>query len=119
MEYITIFQNNHKDQTHDVYFCEWNEIRKTELLDVLEAMTEFEDKFEGDYGEGYSFSYNLTPIPESAVASLSGIYTTGRTGVEFNTNNDKTPKSKKNYNQFLEFIRLTLNNYLRCQHDCC
>lgn len=117
MQYITIFQNDHKDETHDVYFCEWNETRKAELLELFEFLADFDSKFDGDYGEGYSYSYNLGTIPENAVDALSGIYTNGRTGVEFNTHNDKTPESKQKYDQFLQFMRRTMQDYLRWQGD--
>lgn len=117
MQYITIFQNDHKDETHEVYFCEWNDTRKAELLELFEFLADFDSKFDGDYGEGYSFSYNLTTIPESAVDALSGIYTNGRTGVEFRKHDDKTDESKQKYGQFLYFIRQTAADYLRYQRD--
>jgi hypothetical protein len=111
MEYIIIFQNDHKDQTHDVYFCQWTGY-KDALMDVFKILAEFEDKFDGDYGEGYSFSYNLTPIPESAVDALSGIYTIGLTRVNFAKHNDSDATNKKYYDQFLDFIKQTTMSYL-------
>jgi hypothetical protein len=117
MHYITIFQNDHKDQTHDVYFCQWSDERKAELLTLFEFLANFVSKFDGDYGEGYSFSYNLGTIPESAVNALSGIYTAGPTGVEFNKHDDNTPESKQKYDQFLNFMRQTMQDYLRWQGD--
>ena len=114
MEYITIFQNDHKDQTHDVYFCQWTGCEDT-LKEVFELLNNFDDKFDGDYGEGYSFSYDLKPIPESAVQALSGIYTRGRTGVSFEKHNAADETKKERYEQFLDFIRESCASYLKDQ----
>jgi hypothetical protein len=114
LQYITIFQNDHKDETHDVYFCQWTGYQDV-LIELITTLSEFEDKFDGEYGEGYSFSYNLAPIPESAVDALSGIYTNGRTGVSFEKHNAADETKKKRYDQFLEFIRASCASYLKDQ----
>jgi hypothetical protein len=86
---------------------------KTHFGELFEFLKNFDDKFDGDFGEGYSFSYNRRLIPESAVTALSGIYTKGHTTICFETLNAADETKKKYYDRFLDFIRETCESYLR------
>ncbi len=65
MEFIIIFEHNHKEDEHLIHYCQWtgNEAELGKLFTVLEN-ADYEELLGGDYS---SFWYSSVKIPESAV----------------------------------------------------
>ncbi len=65
MEFIIIFEQNHKEDEHLIHYCQWtgNEAELEKLFMVLEN-ADYEELLGGDYS---SFWYSSVKIPESAV----------------------------------------------------
>ena len=65
MEFVIIFEHNHKEDEHIIHYCQWmnNEAELEKLFTALEN-AEYDDLAGGDYS---SFSCSDVKIPESAV----------------------------------------------------
>jgi hypothetical protein len=65
MEFIIIFEHNHKEDEHLIHYCQWtgNEAELEKLFSAL-LNAEYDDLAGGDYS---SFWYSDVKIPESGV----------------------------------------------------
>ena len=65
MEFVIIFEHNHKENEHLIHYCQWtgNEVELEKLFAAL-LNADYEELLGGDYS---SFWYSSVKIPESAV----------------------------------------------------
>ena len=103
MEYIIIFENDHKRDSHKLCFCQWtgHEEALKELCDFM-----IKEQTHGDFEYGYSFSYSSKHIPQSTVESMVGVRTdihaAGISNIMTEVYDDS---NTARYNSFFEFIR--------------
>jgi hypothetical protein len=65
MEFVIIFEENHKDHEYLMHYCQWtgNEAELGKLFTAIDN-ADYEELLGGDYS---SFDYSDVKIPESAV----------------------------------------------------
>jgi hypothetical protein len=102
MEYIVIFENDHKDDTHMMYLCQY-----TGYEERLRKLCEFmiENQKHGDFGDGYSYSYCETRLPEHVVDAMECIRTAGITNIRCWRHDNKTAKNAEEYEKFFTFVK--------------
>ena len=103
MEYIIIFENDHKRDSHKVCFCQWTDHEEA-LKELFDFMTK--EQSHGDFEYGFSFSYCSKRIPQSTVESMSGVRADVRTGGVSNIMTEVYDDlNATRYSSFFEFIR--------------
>ncbi len=109
MEYITIFQNDHKDNFHRVYFCQLTGYEDV-IARVWDILTDVDEADDIVCEHGYTFSYNRNPLAESAVDALAGMYTKGHnSNINFMKLGDS---NRREYEIILRFVEQTCRGYL-------
>jgi hypothetical protein len=102
MEYIVIFENDHKDDSHTLYFCQWTGYEER-LRDLCKFMTA--NQTHGDFGEGFSYSYSENRLSAPVVDAMADVRTAGYTNMRCWKHDTATEKSTAAYDNFLKYVR--------------